>query len=267
MMKNSRLTKRYGPGGKAGLVSGMANARPFTSSSVTRALLVQGQQSFCEIEHAHAGQDLASLLPVTMGTGTPHVVEPCFPELADGRARELVVLRVGRRREASVDEMRDGERTLVLAQRLQQLVVRVVSKFLRQPLQQASKCVAQTLQLLDASGIESRLARILDVLGALEDLVEIDRQLTSGAEQIYLNDQGLDLRRIVQHVPQRRVRHEPTIPVIVPVDLDGGETRRQRPARHDVVRSEPTLPIVEVDRVSGVYVHRTHTQPDAVRVV
>jgi len=61
----------------------------------------------------------------------------------------------------------------------------------------------QVLQLLDALGVESRLARILDVLGTLEDLVEIHGQLPSSAEQIHLNDHGIDLWRIVEDVPQR----------------------------------------------------------------
>src|SRR5512138_2840845 len=38
MIRNSRSTKRYGPGGKAGLVSGIAKARRRTSSSFMDSL-------------------------------------------------------------------------------------------------------------------------------------------------------------------------------------------------------------------------------------
>ena len=60
-----------------------------------------------------------------------------------------------------------------------------------------------TARVLDAIGIEARFARILDVLAALEDLIERRRQVALGAEQIDLHDERVDPRRIVEHVPQR----------------------------------------------------------------
>ena len=45
-MKYSRLTNRYGPGGKAGLVSGIANAH-FRISSSVMVLSVYSRPSLC----------------------------------------------------------------------------------------------------------------------------------------------------------------------------------------------------------------------------
>src|SRR6266705_2120175 len=208
MMKNSRLTNRYGPGGNAGFVSGIANARSLTSLSVTLALLAPVRTSTREIEHAYAGFDLARVLPRVMCAGSAHVLQPGVPELPHRRPRELVVLGARRMREASVDQVRDRDLASVLAQGLQPLVVGIVAKLCRQLSHQAAEHVAELLQLLHARGVEPRLARVLNVLGALEDLIEVDGKLAPGAEEIHLHDEGAEPRRIVEDVPQRRIGHD-----------------------------------------------------------
>src|ERR1700741_4027038 len=167
MMKYSRLTKRYGPRGNAGLVSGIAYPRCFTSCSVMGSFLLR------EIEHAHAVHHFTRLEALAARPGAAHVGDPGLPELAGGRAREFVVLRIAGGRQALVDEMRDGDRALVLGQWREQLVVRVVAQRRGQLLQQPAEGVAQLLPLLHALGVEAGLARVLHVPGTLLHLAEV----------------------------------------------------------------------------------------------
>src|SRR5262245_16710590 len=122
--------------------------------------------------------------------------------------------------------MRDGDLPLELGERRERLVIRVVVQLAGHFLQQSTEAVTELLQLLYTVHIEEDLARILDVLGSLQHLVEIDRKLAAPSEEIYLHDQRVDVRRIVEHVPQRRVRHHTAVPVTRAVDLDWREARR-----------------------------------------
>src|SRR6266436_2922168 len=101
-MKNSRLTKRYGPGGNAGLVSGIARARALTSSSVPSVSLAT--LSVCEIERADSVHDLGRVDPFRMRDRAPHVLQPRLPVLEHGGTRELVILRARRGVQAAVDQ-------------------------------------------------------------------------------------------------------------------------------------------------------------------
>src|SRR5262245_7869680 len=163
--------------------------------------------------------------------------------------------------------MRDGNLALVLGEWRERVVVRVVVQLHGQLLEQSAERVTQLLQLLHAVRVEAGLARILDVLGALQHLVEIDRKLTARAEEIHLHDQRADVRRIVDDIPQRRVRHEAAVPVMRAVDLDRRETRWQPTACHDVLRTEAAMLVVEIDRISSMHVDRAHAQADALLVV
>src|SRR6266567_1683392 len=216
-----------------------------------------------EIEHADAAFDLARLPPRQMRAGAPHVLQPGIPELAHRRPRELVVLRARRMREAPIDQMRDRDLAPVVAQRLQSLVVGIVAKLCGQLFHEAAECVAELLQFLDAGGVEPRLARVLNVLGTLEDLIQIDGKLAARAEEVDLHDQRADLRRIVEDVPQRGVGHDTAIPIVSALDDNRRKPGRQRAARHDVLGLDLLCLIVEIDRVAGVKIHGANAHADA----
>ena len=108
-----------------------------------------------------------------MGAGVPHVFEAILPELAYCGAREFVVFRIRRVGIAPVDQVGDGDLVLLAKRRLQQLVVRVVVQVGRELFHQPDQCTAQVPELLYALRVEPCLARILDVLRALEHLIEV----------------------------------------------------------------------------------------------
>src|SRR5262245_33652738 len=116
--------------------------------------------------------------------------------------------------------MRDGDLPLELGKRRERFVIRVLVQRTGHFLQQSAEAATELLQLLYTVHIEEGLARILDVLGSLQHLVEIDRKLARPSEEIYLHDQRVDVWRIVEDVPQRRVRHDTAVPVMRAVDLD-----------------------------------------------
>ncbi len=67
------------------------------------------------------------------------------------------------------------------------------------------------------------------------DLDHVARQLAARAPQIDLEGERVLARPAVEHPLQRRVGDDAAVPVVVAVDLDGGEARRQGAARHDVL--------------------------------
>ena len=48
---------------------------------------------------------------------------------------------------------------------------------------------------------------------------------------------------------KRRVRHEAAVPVLLAVDLHGGKSRRQCTAGQYVLRFDPSISVIEVNRV------------------
>src|SRR5690349_5453563 len=151
--------------------------------------------------------------------------------------------------------MQDGELPPARAERLEALEVGILAELCRQLVQKPSQRVTKLLELGATRRVEPRLARVLYVLGALEHLVEVRRQLAAGAEEVDLHDQGGKLRRIVEDVPERRIGHQPAVPIMDAVDDRGRKTRRQRAAGDDVRRSDRLSLAVEVDRVARVDVH------------
>ncbi len=157
-------------------------------------------------------------------------------------------------RKPPVDHVGDRDLALAVAQRLQQLVIRVVVELARNFLHQPAERQAHVLELLYALRVKARFARILNVLRAFEHLIEVHRKFALGVEEIDLNDQCTDVRRIVEHVRQWRVGYDSAVPVMLAVDYDRWEPRRERAARHDVIGPEVALAIIEIDRVARMNV-------------
>src|SRR5271157_3911576 len=209
-----------------------------------------------EVEGANALHGLGRAAPFRVGARSPDVLEPGFPELSHlgaGKQVVLVARRIGR---PAIDQMHDRDPLPLPAQRREPLVVRILAQLRRQLVEQPRHGRPYPLEFLRARGVEARLARVLDVLGALQYLVEVLRQRAPGAEQVDLRDQGIESGRIVEHIPQRRVGHDAAVPVVVALDDDRRQARWQRPAGHDVFRTDCLPLTVEIDRVAGVDVDR-----------
>ena len=71
-------------------------------------------------------------------------------------------------------------------------------------------------------------ARILDVLGAVEDLPDGLGLVSGGIPQMHGEDQRVPPRVIVEDPLGRRVGENAAVPIKLAVDAHGGEGRRQR---------------------------------------
>jgi len=85
-------------------------------------------------------------------------------------------------------------------------------------------------------------------------------QVTAGTPQVHLEGERILPRLGVEHPLQRRVGDDAAVPVVLAVDLDRWETRRQGAARHDVLRPDPMGLVVEVDEVPGFDVDRADAE-------
>ena len=74
------------PGGNAGFVSGIANARFRTSSAFVERSFADSVASLQQVVSAHPLLGIARVAPVRVGDRAPHVGETRFPERADRRA-------------------------------------------------------------------------------------------------------------------------------------------------------------------------------------
>src|SRR5690349_4259559 len=122
MIRYSRSTNRYGPGGKAGFSSGMAKALASTSSSVMATSccclpLVSFAPVLGEVEGGDALQAGRSLQHLRVAQGSDRVRVPRFPVLLHGEAGELVVLGVALVVLRAIDQVHHGEQLVVGQQR------------------------------------------------------------------------------------------------------------------------------------------------------
>ena len=157
--------------------------------------------------------------------------------------------------------MDDGDRSLD-RQGGEGLGVGVVPQRRRQLGEQAACRQQRRLAAQLVGRRQARPARVADVLLPLARLGQVGRHLAAGGEQVHLEHQARPVARLVEHVLQRRVRHQPAVPEELAVDLDRREARGQGAARHDVARVDPLLPAVEVDEVAALDVDRADREAD-----
>src|ERR1700737_1723899 len=218
-----------------------------------------------QIHHLDTLADVLGAQAPAIGDTTADIIQTCRPQLIHRRPRELVVLPRRGIGKATIDEVGDGDMRR-LAGFGQAPDVRVGLerrwKLANHPFQRR----AHILHVFHARGIGPCLARILDVLGALEYLVDISRQFPACAEQIDLNDERVHLRRIVEHVPQRCVGNDASIPIEFAVDRHRRKPRRQSTACDHVLGTDSNVTIVEVQRIPGANVDRAERQSDVLVV-
>src|SRR5258706_13377390 len=108
----------------------------------------------------------------------------------------------------------------------QQLYGGVTLKRLGQLSEQSPQREFQIIDLLEPFGVEASLARIPNILGALQYLIQVDRHIPHGTEQVNLHDQRVHPWRIIEHVEQGRIGHYPTVPIRLATDHHGRKAWR-----------------------------------------
>ncbi len=87
-----------------------------------------------------------------------------------------------------------------------------------------------------------------------EHVLHVARQHAARAEQVDLEHQRVEPVVLVEQMLQRRVGDDAAVPEMIGADLHHRQGRRQRAARHDVLRLDLLLGIVEIDEVAGQHV-------------
>src|SRR4029077_4629504 len=153
----------------------------------------------------------------------------------------------------AVDEL-DQVVRLGLRVWLQYRELRVVPQLLWQLLQQACQSVAQLLQVLEPVGAAAGATGVLNFLLASHDLKHGARQRAARAPKVDLKGEGVATRIALEHPLKGRVRHQPTVPVELALDLDRWKTRWQSAARHHMLGTDAVSRVVEVQEVTGGHV-------------
>jgi len=105
----------------------------------------------------------------------------------------------------------------------------------------------------------------LDLLLPGCDFREVARELAACVPEVDLKNervrQTLAGHARVRHKPlKRRIRDEAAIPIVFALNLDCGETGRQRAARHHMLGSDHLRPGVEIDQVAAAHIHRAEAE-------
>jgi hypothetical protein len=98
------------------------------------------------------------------------------------------------------------------------------------------------------------LLGIANVLLALADLFEIGRPAPVGVKQIDLKNQAAAARDGLDHVLERRVGDETTVPIAFAVDFHCREAGWESAARHDMLGPNAYLSVVEVSEIPGAHI-------------
>ena len=160
------IDEAVGPGGNAGLVSGMAKARLRTSAIFMRCSWTVGIQFLREVEHRHAVFRPLAVLPCRIAERPLDIVVPVPPVLVDGVAREFVVVGLCRVGGAAVNEVHDRDGG-VAAERSQKCQSRLGLDSRRAASLKPANGAAHGLHFAGDVGVEARAAGVADVLLAL----------------------------------------------------------------------------------------------------
>ena len=124
------------------------------------------------------------------------------------------------------------------------------------------RCAARRIDLLlfELIARQPGAARVADFLLARLCLDQIARKLAAGAPQIDLKGERVLAGPAVEHPVERRIGDEPTVPILLTLDLGRREAGRQRAARHHVRRADLVGGAVEVDEVASANIDGADTR-------
>src|SRR5262245_46659501 len=95
--------------------------------------------------------------------------------------------------------------------------------------------MAKLVGLALAQDVARDPARILDVLGAIEDLPDSLRLFPGGVPEMHGEDQRVTARRIVEDALGRCIGEDAAVPIEFAIYAHRRKSRRQSPRRHDVL--------------------------------
>src|SRR5262245_1712046 len=268
MTMNSRLTKRYGPGGYAGLVNGMANARALTSDSF---MLRSSRYARCrpsvrlfatvdgKVEGRHSSAVRRPFQRLGMPQCADRIVVSGIPVVGHAGAGKLVVLGLNLVVLRAINQVHDLV-DLAIRDSPKKLAVLGLEHFRWDLVEDVGQRDPNTLNLLELIGVGPRPARILNLLLPRQDVVEIARQLAARAPQVDLEYERVQAGIALHHPLQRRVRDETAVPIELAIHLDGGTARRQRSARHDVFGPDRVGRRIEIHEVAAANIDRADAE-------
>jgi hypothetical protein len=155
----------------------------------------------------------------------------------------------------AIDQMHDAiDRAVSSAS--EQLRFGTALEVFRELSEQTGKGVSKLLDVLELIGAGPRAAGVTDFLVPRHDFEHVARKFTLRIPQVDLKGQGVAARLRVDHPLQRRVRDETAVPVMFALDLDRGETGRQRAARHHVFGPDGMCRAVKIGEITGSEIDR-----------
>ena len=192
------------------------------------------------------------------------VVVAGTPMLRHGQPRELIVFRVTFEASRSIDEVHEVV-GVALRDRGKELGFLASFELFWQLVQKRGDRVLHLVHLFDEIREGARAARVLDLLLPGCDFREVARELAACVPEVDLKNervrQTLAGHARVRHKPlKRRIRDEAAIPIVFALNLDCGETGRQRAARHHMLGSDHLRPGVEIDQVAAAHIHRAEAE-------
>src|SRR5580704_19247714 len=122
------------------------------------------------------------------------------------------------------------------------------------------------LDVLELIGAGPRAAGIADLLLPRDNLEHAPRKVASRAPQIDLKGQGIAAWLALDDPLQRRVGHQPAVPVMFALDLDRWKAGGKGGGGHHVLRFDRVRRGVEVDEISRPDIDRSHAEAEQARV-
>src|SRR5690242_12684560 len=120
--------------------------------------------------------------------------------------------------------------------------------------------------MLELVRVRAGPARVLDLLLPCRDLSEAPWKLPVRAPEVDLEGERVLARTLLDHPLQRCVRDETPIPVVFALDLGRRKARRQRAARHHVLRADLVRAVIEIDEVAGAHVYSADAEAHFARI-
>ena len=142
---------------------------------------------------------------------------------------------------------------------------RIILCACRQFLHRPRECLTHFLHPHHVICNGARPARIMNVLLPARHLHHVVGNTALGGPEIDLKCQRVTWLA-GQHAGEGRVGDYAAIPVVLAVDFDGGESRRQSPGSHEMLRSQPAFGGVEIGQVAGADVDRADANAHFARV-